>query len=551
MRRLNGFLATLLSGAAGLLAGFLVPHQFVGARKAAGAKKNLIESELFAATLASMADGVIVTDAAGRIRFLNGAAERLTGCAAAACGGKSLNSIFHAVNELTREPVGNLVGTAMQSDGLPNRCNHIVLVARDGRETPIDQSVAPIRSPKGLPVGAVLVFRDFTEQKKAENALRDSEERFRAMYEYAPLGVEQASLDGQLLAANNALCRMLGYCEEEELRKLSPTHLTHPLDLPTEQQLLNQLLAGQIPHACWEKRCLRKDGSPLWVRMNSTVAKIRSPYRFSMIEDISDWKRTEAALQEAQAKLEVRVADLEKNVNERTGKLDEMASELRHISYSLIHDMRAPLRGMSGFAQTVLEDCIMGHITNEAEDYCRRIIKSSQRLDKLVTDALSYINAVLFELPMQPVELSPLLHGIIEMYPNLRPELADIHVEPELPTVMGNESLLTQCFANLLDNAVKFVEAGVRPVIHVYTQCGSGVCRVFVQDNGIGISAQAKPRLFGMFQKLDSKYEGTGIGLAIVRKVVERMGGKVGVESEPCRGSCFWVELPTVETGRV
>ncbi len=122
-----------------------------------------------------------------------------------------------------------------------------------------------------------------------------------------------------------------------------------------------------------------------------------------------------------------------------------------------------------------------------------------------------------------------------------------IRVEGELPIVLGNEPLLAQCFSNLLGNAVKFVGAGVRPRVAVRAEFRDGVARIWVEDNGIGISPQAQKRLFGMFQKLDSDYEGTGVGLAIVRKVAERMGGKVGAESEPGRGSRFWVELQRVD----
>ena len=165
------------------------------------------------------------------------------------------------------------------------------------------------------------------------------------------------------------------------------------------------------------------------------------------------------------------------------------------------------------------------------------------RLDTLIRDALSFSRAVLQELPLQPVNLAILVRGIIETYPNLQPELADIDIEGNLPVVMGNESLLTQCFANLLGNAVNFVAAGVKPRVRIRSQQNGTVARVVIEDNGIGIAQHAQGRLFGMFQKLDSKYEGTGIGLAIVRKVAERMGGKVGVESESGQGSRFWVDL--------
>ena len=248
---------------------------------------------------------------------------------------------------------------------------------------------------------------------------------------------------------------------------------------------------------------------------------------------------------EARAVLERQNQELESRVAERTAKLTEMVGELQHISYAIVHDMRAPLRAMSGFSEALLEECTGGAtpLSSQAQEYSRRILRSAQRLDKLITDALSYTKAVLLDLPLQPVEVTAVIREILDTYPNLHRDKAEIRIEGELPTVIGNETLLTQCFANLLGNAVKFVAPGVHPQVRISATITDRSARIFIQDNGIGIPSDSHYRLFGMFQKLDTQYEGTGIGLAIVRKVVERMGGKVGANSESESGSCFWVEL--------
>jgi signal transduction histidine kinase len=236
--------------------------------------------------------------------------------------------------------------------------------------------------------------------------------------------------------------------------------------------------------------------------------------------------------------------ELENLVRERTSKLQEMIGELQRVSYSITHDMRAPLRAMGTLAGLIFAE-LSSHerASEELLDSCRRIITSAGRLDQLIQDALNYTKAVLQDRPLHPVDLARLVPGIVESYPNLQSDKADIAIEDCLPVVLGEESLLTQCFSNLLGNAVKFVAPGVRPMVKINASEYNGTTRIIVSDNGIGIPWESQRRLFGMFERLTSAYEGTGIGLAIVRKAVERMGGKVGVESEPGKGSRFWIEL--------
>jgi signal transduction histidine kinase len=219
-------------------------------------------------------------------------------------------------------------------------------------------------------------------------------------------------------------------------------------------------------------------------------------------------------------------------------------------------------------------------------DYLRRIRESASRLDRLVIDALHYGRIVRQELPATPVDVGRLMRGMIETYPDLQPAAADIAIELNEVVVLGNESLLTQCLGNLLGNAAKFVAPGVRPRIRVWAESrpapagsplssrGEGsrrdgspqpspftphtsgtnpfpFMRIWIQDNGIGIPKDAQEKIFRMFQRMhrESDYPGTGIGLAIVRKAAERMGGRVGLESEPGRGSKFWIELPIAAEG--
>ncbi|HWH71283.1 MAG TPA: HAMP domain-containing sensor histidine kinase, partial [Candidatus Sulfotelmatobacter sp.] len=248
---------------------------------------------------------------------------------------------------------------------------------------------------------------------------------------------------------------------------------------------------------------------------------------------------------------------LEQRIAERTAKLQQTVQELEGFSYSLSHDMRAPLRAMRSYAEIAQREC--SHNQDAlACDYLGRIIESAQRLDHLILDSLNYSQILRDELPVRTVELAGLLRGIIDSNPNLEPPAAEIRVAFKQLLVRGNEAALTQCFSNLLDNAAKFTAPNTKPRVNIRAQELTAqallaekqgppkTVRVWVEDNGIGIPKDSQEMIFGMFQRMhpEQAYPGTGIGLAIVKKAVERMGGKVGVESEVNRGSRFWVELP-------
>jgi len=205
--------------------------------------------------------------------------------------------------------------------------------------------------------------------------------------------------------------------------------------------------------------------------------------------------------------------------------------------------MRAPLRAMQGFAAVLEEDFAQG-LAPEAKQYLRRLAASAVRLDALIRDVLNYSKLARGEMVLARVEPQDLIKEIVESYPNLRP--TEIHLEGSIPPVLANRAALTQVVSNLLGNAVKFVVRGVQPHVKVWGESTRGEwVRIWFEDNGIGIRREVQERIFHMFQRLNSPddYEGTGIGLTIVRKAMERMGGKVGVESEPGMGSRFWIEL--------
>jgi signal transduction histidine kinase len=200
----------------------------------------------------------------------------------------------------------------------------------------------------------------------------------------------------------------------------------------------------------------------------------------------------------------------------------------------------------------------------ESRDYLERITRAAERMDRLIQDVLTFSRVARTELTLEPVNLDHLLRGILECYPNLQPPQAEIAIEGRFPYVLANAASLTQCLSNLLGNAVKFVARGAQPRVRVWTEAvgtsatsvlansttqlsGGSLIRLCIRDNGIGIPKEAHEKIFGIFQRLNKHYEGTGIGLAIVKKAAERMGAKVGLQSEPGKGSTFWLELTACE----
>ncbi len=258
--------------------------------------------------------------------------------------------------------------------------------------------------------------------------------------------------------------------------------------------------------------------------------------------------RDQAEEQERQARdrLQAYANQLEQHVAERTASLREAMTQMEEFSYSVSHDLRAPIRAIHGYAELLLEE---GASEGDRREYLRRIVRASARMNALTTGMLNYSRIAKADLQRSRVGLEPVLRGTIEHYAELQPAAADVKVITPLHDVVAHELSLTQALSNLLTNATKFVRPGQRPAVTVRTERLGDRVRVWVEDNGIGIPPQHQQRLFRVFERTPeaSQYDGTGIGLAIVRKVIEKSGGACGVESDGQNGSRFWIELPAAE----
>jgi PAS domain S-box-containing protein len=233
--------------------------------------------------------------------------------------------------------------------------------------------------------------------------------------------------------------------------------------------------------------------------------------------------------------------ELESLVHARTTSLREAIAQMEEFSYTVSHDLRAPVRGMVGYAQAILEDHA-AELHSEVHAFVLRILKNARRMDAMIHDMLAYSRVARGELILRELSLDDAVHDAL----TLSSGAAAVSIQGPLGAAIGHEPSLVQALSNLISNAVKFVRPGAVPLVRVSAERRGDRVRVNIEDNGIGIAPELQPRLFKTFERLhpNGNYEGTGIGLAIVRKAIERMGGKVGVTSDGVSGSTFWIDLP-------
>lgn len=506
-----------------------------------------------AAIVESSDDAILSKDLDGVITSWNRGAERLFGYTAKEAIGQPV-TILIPPERLNEEP------KILERIRRGELVEHYETLRRDkdGKLLDISLSVSPVADSQGRIVGASSIARDVTDQKRAERALRESEERYRSLFESIDEGfcviemifdANDTPVDYRFIEVNPAFERQAGMQDATGKRMLEFVSEIEPHWLENYGRVA---ITGKPIRFADEYKSLRS-----WFDVYAFRVGEPERRRVAVIfNNITKRKQAEAELLQSRAELAAanaelasRAKELDETVEKRTTELRETVQQLETFSYSIVHDMRAPLRSMRSFAGFLHQD-YAGKLDPKAQDYLRRIMDSAARMDALITDVLSYSRVSRGLIDLAAVDLDRLVPEIIEQYPHFQEWAGSIHVIRPLPRVSGNTALLTQVFSNLLGNALKFVPEGREPRVHVRAETNGGRVRIWVEDNGIGVPPEQRDRIFGLFQRLHrpDQYAGTGVGLAIVKRAVEKMGGRTGVESGSGQGSRFWIELRMPDT---
>ena len=599
-------------------------------------------------TFGSIGDAVITTDAKGNITFLNPVAQALTGWNQDDAMGKSLALVFHIVNEHTRAVVENPVMKVLKNGQIVGLANHTVLMAKDGREIPIDDSGAPIRDGSGQMLGVVLVFRDITERRNAEDSLASSNAKIQDVLESITDGFLALDDEWKFVYANAAAEKILGWPKEQIAGKTIWQDFPKLLGSEVEANL-RRVAADRTPahfdsfyaplNAWFELRAYPGHEKGITVYLNDISERKRSEKAITLSEQalrdsearfrtalqtmsdivwtnnsngqmmgeqsgwaaftgqsfeesqgygwakavhpddaqptIDEWNRSVAAERPFAFEHRVRRFDgvyrlfsikalpvrnedgtIREWVGVHTDITDRRAAEaeisntntllrrsnadLEQFAYAASHDLQEPLRMVSIYSQ-MLKKKYEGKIDAEADTFIRFAVDGARQMDLLLRDLLAYSQATI-EVVKGPATGVSAAKALQKALVNLNAAIEECgaHITyGDLPVIFMAEIHLVQLFQNLVGNAIKYRGEQI-PFIHVGCR-KEGTEWVFsVQDNGIGIEEQYLKQVFGVFKRLHGKqYPGTGIGLAICQRIVDRHGGRIWVQSEPGRGCTF------------
>jgi two-component system CheB/CheR fusion protein len=505
-------------------------------------ERKLAEQK-FCGLMESAPDAMIISDHEGKITIINAQTEKVFGYSRGELIGKTIEILIpprfrgdhaeHRRNFLAESDV-----RTMGSD------REILALRKDGTEFPIEITLSPMKTEFGKV--AIAAVRDVTERKKSEVALHQSEERYRTLFGSIDEGfcvIEMLfdenlqPIDFTFLEVNPSFEKQTGILDAsgKRMREIDPTVEKHWLDTYGAVAL-----TGHPVRFVQESKGLNRWFDVYAFRLGQPEDRKVA----ILFTNITERKKAEEELRQAQKQLADRADQLEHTVAARTSELTRTNKQLETFIYSIAHDLRAPLRSMQGFSEMLVEEADAS-LSASARDCANRISTSAQVMDAILRDLIAFSGIAEQQIELVPLDLQNLVKlALASLEKQIEETNATVEVAADLPDVLGHDPTLGPVLVHLIANAIRFVDPNVRPIVRLHAEPRGEMIRVWVEDNGIGIDAAHQGQIFKLFTRLHGeKYGGTGAGLAMVKKGIERMGGQVGVESAPGGGSRFWFEL--------
>ena len=390
----------------------------------------------------------------------------------------------------------------------------------------------------------VAVFDVITSRKQAELALRQAEQKYRGIFENAVEGIYQSTPDGRILSANPAMAAIHGYASPEEfiasIHNIAPQLYVNP----GRREEFKRLMEEQGEVVGFENHVRRKDGRLIWISGNARPVRDANEkilHYEGTVEDITARKQAEEEIQRLNLTLEQRV-------HERTAQLETANKELESFSYSVSHDLRAPLRAINGFASILVEDYTK-HLDAEGRRTLGIICAEAKRMGQLIDDLLAFSRIGRQAMQRAEIDMAALAQRAFNESAALAPDRDVRFTLGPLPPAQGDPALLPHVWTNLISNAIKYTRPKPVAEIEVTGRMDGGELVYCVKDNGVGFDMQYAQNLFGVFQRLhgESEFEGTGVGLALVQRIIHRHGGRVWAEAVLNKGATFCFTLPATQ----
>ena len=375
-------------------------------------------------------------------------------------------------------------------------------------------------------------------RRQAEEALRESEKKYTTLVENSLTGI-YIDCDGKIALANNKFAQIYRY-SRDELIDIESWKLIHPEDRAWTDEIRTKRLKGEEAPSEYEARGLTKDGKTIWIaRRNTRVSYGGKPAILGNIVEITDRKRAQEALRKAHDELDQRV-------KERTAELAKTNEELLEYDHIVAHILKAPLRAIHLYSDLLCEE-LEGTLKGNQKTYLDSLTRTVRQAAKLVDDLLEFSMIGRRSGPIEKIDIGVFLQELIVSLD--LPSDVEVEMGNEWPIIEAEPALLQAIFSHLIGNAVKFNHLPRKRVELGWLPAGNERYEIFVRDNGFGIKPRYQQQIFHMFERLHTheEYEGTGVGLAIVKKATSKLGGSVRVESMPGKRTTFFIVLPKTQ----